>query len=72
VLGGVPLCLYILKLLANNDPTRYYWLIVLSVAELYGGYGCSFLLACIFIDHFSQLDDLLPRVVDGQPELEHV
>jgi hypothetical protein len=37
VLGGVPLCLYILKLLANEDPTRYFWVIVLSTAELYGG-----------------------------------
>jgi len=38
VLGGVPLCLYILNLLANDDPARYYWLVVLSTAELYGGW----------------------------------
>lgn len=37
VLGGVPLCIYILKLLTNDDPARHYWLIVLSTAELYGG-----------------------------------
>jgi hypothetical protein len=37
VLGGVPMCLYTLKLLANGDPARHYWLVVLSTAELYGG-----------------------------------
>lgn len=38
VLGGVPLCWYILSLLVKNDPARHYWIVVLSVAELYGGW----------------------------------
>lgn len=38
VLGGVPLCLYILKLLVNDDPARHYWIVLLSTAELYGGW----------------------------------
>ena len=38
VLGAGPLCCYILKQLANDDPARHYWLIVLSTAELYGGF----------------------------------
>jgi hypothetical protein len=37
VLGAGPLCCYILKQLANNDPARHYWIVVLSTAELYGG-----------------------------------
>jgi hypothetical protein len=38
VLGAGPLCCYILKQLAHDDPARHYWLIVLSTAELYGGF----------------------------------
>lgn len=38
VLGAGPLCCYILKQLANDDPARHYWLIVLSTAEIYGGF----------------------------------
>ena len=38
VLGAGPMCCYILKQLANDDPARHYWLIVLSTAELYGGF----------------------------------
>lgn len=38
VLGAGPMCCYILKQLANNDPARHYWLIVLSTAEIYGGW----------------------------------
>ncbi|KAI0725633.1 Emopamil-binding protein [Fomitopsis betulina] len=38
VLGAGPLCCYILSRLARNDPARHYWLIVLSTAELYGGW----------------------------------
>jgi len=38
VFGAGLLCCYILKLLANDDPARHYWLIVLSTAELYGGW----------------------------------
>ncbi|KAI6129936.1 Emopamil-binding protein [Pisolithus thermaeus] len=38
VLVGVPLCWYILTLLVKNDPARHYWILVLSVVELYGGW----------------------------------
>jgi hypothetical protein len=38
VLGAGPLCCYILKQLTNGDPARHYWIIVLSTAELYGGW----------------------------------
>ncbi|KAF9005424.1 Emopamil-binding protein [Cyathus striatus] len=38
VLGAGPLCCYILKQLVNDDPARHYWIIVLSTAELYGGW----------------------------------
>lgn len=37
VLGAGPLCCYILKQLAQDDPARHYWIVVLSTAELYGG-----------------------------------
>jgi hypothetical protein len=36
--GALPLCCCILRQLANDDPARHYWLVVLSTAELYGGY----------------------------------
>ncbi|KAH9936351.1 Emopamil-binding protein [Fomitopsis serialis] len=38
VLGAGPLCCYILTQLARNDPARHYWIVVLSTAELYGGW----------------------------------
>ncbi|KIK04094.1 hypothetical protein K443DRAFT_676223 [Laccaria amethystina LaAM-08-1] len=38
VLGAGPLCCYILKQLVNGDPARHYWIIVLSTAEIYGGW----------------------------------
>ncbi|KAF8336742.1 Emopamil-binding protein [Amanita rubescens] len=38
VLGAGPLCCYILKQLVSDDPARHYWIIVLSTAELYGGW----------------------------------
>ncbi|KAJ3715501.1 Emopamil-binding protein [Lentinula raphanica] len=38
VLGAGPMCCYILKQLVNNDPARHYWIVVLSTAELYGGW----------------------------------
>lgn len=44
VLGAGPLCCYILKQLANDDPARHYWIVVLSTAELYGGYVSCFLI----------------------------
>ncbi|KAK0187939.1 Emopamil-binding protein [Armillaria mellea] len=38
VLGAGPLCCYILKQLVSSDPARHYWIVVLSTAELYGGW----------------------------------
>ncbi|KAH0832072.1 Emopamil-binding protein [Lanmaoa asiatica] len=38
VLGAGPLCCYILTQIVKNDPSRHYWIIVLSTAELYGGW----------------------------------
>jgi hypothetical protein len=38
VLGAGPLCLYILYQLARGDPARHYWIVVLSTAEIYGGW----------------------------------
>jgi hypothetical protein len=38
VLGAGPLCCYILKQLVRDDPARHYWIVVLSTAELYGGF----------------------------------
>ena len=38
VFGAGTLCCYILKQLVNDDPARHYWLIILSTAELYGGF----------------------------------
>lgn len=38
VLGAGPLCCYILYQLVKDDPARHYWLIVLSTAEIYGGW----------------------------------
>ncbi|ESK95727.1 ebpl-prov protein [Moniliophthora roreri MCA 2997] len=38
VIGAGGICVYILKQLANNDPARHYWIVVLSTAELYGGW----------------------------------
>ncbi|KAF5340614.1 hypothetical protein D9611_007424 [Ephemerocybe angulata] len=38
VLGAGPLCCYILYQLIKNDPARHYWIVVLSTAEIYGGW----------------------------------
>jgi len=38
VLGAGPLCGLILYQLAKKDPARHYWIVVLSTAELYGGW----------------------------------
>jgi len=38
VLGAGPLCCLILYQLVKNDPARHYWIVVLSTAELYGGW----------------------------------
>ncbi|SCZ96497.1 BZ3500_MvSof-1268-A1-R1_Chr8-2g10236 [Microbotryum saponariae] len=38
VLGAGPLCWYLLYQLIKGDRARHYWLIVLSTAELYGGF----------------------------------
>ncbi|CAL1713273.1 unnamed protein product [Somion occarium] len=38
VLGVGPLCCLVLYQLAKDDPARHYWIVVLSTAELYGGF----------------------------------
>ncbi|KAA1469705.1 Emopamil-binding protein [Dentipellis sp. KUC8613] len=38
VLGAGPLALYIVYQIVRDDPARHYWLVVLSTAELYGGW----------------------------------
>jgi len=38
VFGAAPLAAYIVYQIVKGDPTRYYWIIVLCTAELYGGY----------------------------------
>ncbi|KIP08965.1 hypothetical protein PHLGIDRAFT_116824 [Phlebiopsis gigantea 11061_1 CR5-6] len=38
VLGAGPIAAYIVYLLAADDPARHYWIIVISTAELYGGW----------------------------------
>lgn len=38
VLGVGPLCCYIIYQLIKDDPARHYWIVVISTAELYGGY----------------------------------
>jgi len=59
VLVAGPMCFYILKQMANNDPARHYWLIVLSTAEIYGGYVPEYHLIGICTD-IAQMDDVLP------------
>ncbi|KAF8526158.1 Emopamil-binding protein [Gautieria morchelliformis] len=38
VLGAGPMAAYIVYLLVRNDPARHYWIVVISTAELYGGF----------------------------------
>jgi len=38
VFGAAPLAAYIVYQIVKGDPTRYYWIIVLCTAELYGGW----------------------------------
>jgi len=38
VLGAGPICCYILRQLIRDDPARHYWIVILSTAELYGGW----------------------------------
>lgn len=37
VFGVGTMCFYVLKQLVQRDPTRHYWIIVLSTSEIYGG-----------------------------------
>jgi hypothetical protein len=65
VLGAGPMCCYILKQLVKDDPARHYWIVVLSTAELYGGYvSLAFLLwegsGLTVASMTLQMDDLLP------------
>jgi hypothetical protein len=47
VLGAGPLCCWILYQMSQNDPARHYWIVVLSTAEIYGGYDIS-LVTCVW------------------------
>ncbi|OJT14678.1 Emopamil-binding protein-like [Trametes pubescens] len=38
VFGVGTMCFYVLKQLVQRDPTRHYWIIVLSTSEIYGGW----------------------------------
>ncbi|KZT23475.1 Emopamil-binding protein [Neolentinus lepideus HHB14362 ss-1] len=38
VLGAGPLCCWIIYQIVKDDPARHYWIVVLSTAELYGGW----------------------------------
>ncbi|TFK52474.1 Emopamil-binding protein [Heliocybe sulcata] len=38
VLGAGPLCCWIVFQIVKDDPARHYWIVVLSTAELYGGW----------------------------------
>ncbi|EPQ54572.1 Emopamil-binding protein [Gloeophyllum trabeum ATCC 11539] len=38
VLGAGPLCCWIIYQVVRDDPARHYWIVVLSTAELYGGW----------------------------------
>jgi hypothetical protein len=62
VLGAGPLCVLLMYQIVRNDPARYYNYVVLSVAELYGGWMTfcpevtlmsSYAKCCINIDQFS-------------------
>jgi hypothetical protein len=59
VLGAGPIGCYILKKLIADDPARYYWLVVLSTAELYGGYVNTNNIANGFHIHTIKVDDVL-------------
>ena len=43
VFGAGPLAALIVYLIVKRDPARHYWIVVLSTAELYGGYVFFFL-----------------------------
>ena len=38
VLGAGPMAAFIVYQIVRRDPARHYWIVVLSAAELYGGY----------------------------------
>ena len=64
------MCCYILKQLANDDPARHYWLIVLSTAELYGGFvsiECKWRHFYLFI--FYSWMTFCPEWLTGSPNL---
>ena len=43
VLGAGPLAAFIVYQIVKRDPARHYWIVVLSTAEIYGGYVFLFL-----------------------------
>ena len=71
---------YIVYQIVRRDPARHYWIVVLSTAELYGGYVLPVLrsvnAAANYHYYFPlpcvQLDDVLPRVAHWQSESGHL
>lgn len=48
VFGAGPLCVFLMYQIVRNDPARYYNYIVLSVAEIYGGWMTFCPEVCVF------------------------
>jgi hypothetical protein len=74
VLGAGPICCYILRQLIKDDPARHFWIVILSTAELYGGYVSPF-------DPWKSLDSFIasmpfrwmtfcPEWLNGSPNLD--
>ena len=49
VFGAGPLAALIVYQIVKRDPARHYWIVVLSTAELYGGYVLFFLFLFFFL-----------------------
>lgn len=87
VFGAAPLAAYIVYQIVKGDPTRYYWIIVLCTAELYGGYVVFYpgprnpkharaikkLIYLLAGLLFSRkVDDVLSRMARRKPGSQHV
>ncbi|CAO3672637.1 unnamed protein product [Umbelopsis vinacea] len=62
VLGAGPLCVLLMYQIVQNDPARYYNYVVLSVAELYGGWMTfcpEWLTGSVFLNTDNWLHNLL-------------
>ena len=61
VFGAAPLAALIVYQIAKRDPARHYWIVVLSTAELYGGY-VPFPLPSFFVLPGAELCDKIPGI----------